>query len=293
MMDGSPSHLGTRHASTSAAVAIERHQCPPSATVSSCRYLGTPVGPGDGSCLRLPARHSDRRLSGGRKGTLQASADLPSAPGRAENSTFEAAAVAYHKAKYSERFRYVHDGEKLRSAMEAHYREQSDPGTIRSATVDQVQRLKADRALVFLTVKGNADGQDWTNHLAAAVREKDGACLVDWPATVGMNPVSMRTCRAAKPAGEVVFRVVAEISDYYNFQYIDAKGTHYSGKLEVQNERTGVQGYAKKGSDVGKDLIRLLQDGKPHQITVGVYWNGDGPDAVQITRLVSEDWFAE
>ena len=77
---------------------------------------------------------------------------------------------------------------------------------------------------------------------------------------------------ANMPTKPVVITAMAILIDYYNYGYLDAKPTHFSIDLKNQGNNYGT-GYIARKSAGGKALFNALQDGRPHQVTVAVFYD--------------------
>jgi hypothetical protein len=197
----------------------------------------------------------------------------------------ETVAEAYLVADFGERFRHVQDGAKLREEMGKYY-ESFGENKVRKPRVLRTEKVTANSVVVVFSVPGE-EGEPYRIY----VRKAGESWLVDWPATVGKNPISLKTFRADPPKDPVTLRVVAQLSDYYNYEYADGKDSYYSVELE---DRAGdrIHGYAPKDKDLGKKIFKLLQDGKKHEITVEVQAGSTGSIA-HILALASQTWFLE
>jgi len=195
---------------------------------------------------------------------------------------------SYLKAPDSERYKYVQNGDSPKDQMAAYYAQWNFPA-VESVKIDNIAELKPGAAVVTVTTKQG----EITTIGACYVKQTGDHWLVDWPASNGYNPMPLKTFKStAAPRQTATFRVVAQIADYYNYQYMDARPAYYSIQLDDQmGER--VAGYVEKSSKIGQELYDLLRDANGHPITLTVQWNGPLGENVDIVGLVSKTWFVD
>jgi hypothetical protein len=120
----------------------------------------------------------------------------------------------------------------------------------------------------------------------------DTAPKIDWRCSAGYNPVPLKTFKATyekeKPSR---FRVYAELSDYYNYEFGGAKNKMYSVKLSDERGEN-IAGYVEKETDLGKQLFELLKDGKSHAVVLELTYKkrSQASGVVNITNMVGKRW---
>jgi hypothetical protein len=131
------------------------------------------------------------------------------------------------------------------------------------------------------------------------VRSTSSGPKIDWPASTGYNPMTLRAFAAERPQRAIEFRVVCELTDYYNFAYVNARATHYAVKLLEENPYQQMHGYVLKSSPDGQRIYKLLQSGKPVNLMLELQlirpdgnWitDNDGGGICAINRLVRTAW---
>jgi hypothetical protein len=186
---------------------------------------------------------------------------------------------------YAERGKYVTDPDEYNAGYEALYRDRDQPVDPKVKIVSVKAGSKPD----YLRVRSQIlpDPQLFDLYVVKVGKEYK----LDWGATVGFSPVGYKAF-AAGSDDTATFRVVAELSDYFNYHYTNAKPTHHSVSLVEQfGERFGsFNGYARKDSEAGRKLYALVKDGQKHQIIVTVRKSGRETSVVEITDFVSATW---
>lgn len=195
----------------------------------------------------------------------------------------------YLKTPFDQRYKYVVNGESLRPQMADKYKDSVfDPNDI---NIDKSVHLIGDSKANFIFLYPDKGKQaSWVMYL----RKNNGKWLIDWSASQGLNPISVKIFEATTPSEAYTLRVIAEISDYYNCQYIDSRSTHYSIKLSDPTNGNGdFTGYVEKESQLGHAIFDIVKDGKAHRITVRIECHCNSGDIVDITKLVSDTWFID
>ena len=113
---------------------------------------------------------------------------------------------------------------------------------------------------------------------------------IDWEPSVGYNDMSWNGFAGLRPTEPMTFRVNAQISSTYIFEFGEAGATHYSVNMA---EGHFMFGYVKKNSRLGRRLFGILKDGERHHLTLKLRFLPERQQincAVVIDDLVSEDW---
>ncbi len=211
-------------------------------------------------------------------------------PGASTETVIQQLFQSYLEADLGERYKYVHDGSKLKHQMAVFFAETLPPvrPKVDLVKIDDIEQAKDSASIVTATIKQVGSGR----RVKCYVRKVESQWLVDWPATVGLNSITLKAFKATAPNQRTTLRVAAQLDDYFNYQYTDAKPTHFSIKLK-DYRGDYIHGYVQKGSKLGKYLYELLQDGTGHQITVAVQCTGIEASVVDIVDLVSKNWFID
>ena len=92
-----------------------------------------------------------------------------------------------------------------------------------------------------------------------------------------VDKMPVEVFRAVTPTKPVLFSVTAQLSDYYNYDFLEARKDYWSIHLETAGKSLGY-GFIRKASDKGKSLFDLLKDGNPHSLIVAVKYGPDGEE---------------
>jgi hypothetical protein len=191
---------------------------------------------------------------------------------------------------------YVMEPDKIRPLMEAFIR--NNKGSTVVAVSTRFLGKRKEPVEWFLV---RAKGETALSILGSAdfpIRRTPQGYKIDWEAFVGYNSTPLKTFMIQRPKEPATFRVIGELADYYNYDFGDSKGTHYSIRLSQNNPSQSVHGYITKSSPGGKQLAQLLQDGRPHNLTVELQHTGPFGEPIEqastrtvtITRLVGGSW---
>ena len=129
------------------------------------------------------------------------------------------------------------------------------------------------------------------------LKKTDDGYKIDWMASVGFNTISPASFRATKPLAPVRFRAIANLADYYNFDFFGRQDVFWSVRLEDTNRTDIGHGYVRKDGPDGYKLFQCLKDGQGHRVVVDLHytpWSED-PSVFMISRVVATDswWYPE
>ena len=118
-----------------------------------------------------------------------------------------------------------------------------------------------------------------------------GQWKIDWKCSVGYSAMSLAEYKATQPTKALVFRLLGTLDDYYNFEFRDAKKTHYSVNLRSREGGT-IHGYMLKTAKTAESLFTALKDGEEHHINVELRYREGSQDSsvTEITRFVGDSW---
>ncbi len=130
-----------------------------------------------------------------------------------------------------------------------------------------------------------------SNDLFYVLRKIGSEWKIDWKCSVAYSPMSLAEFKATQPAKPSLFRMLATLDDYYNFDFANAKKTHFSVNLRTPTGEGDIHGYLAKSAKDAQQLLATLKDGKEHHIIVELRYppNANSSNA-EITRFVTEYW---
>lgn len=196
--------------------------------------------------------------------------------------------------KCADRVQYALSPEKNRAAINERYADKKSCKTAFEA-IDATDCLSPTdgrcSAKVTFGKRKNAFGREYddVNWYCIAL---DGMPKIDWRCSVGYNPTPLKTFKATYEIGKSArFRLLAEISDYYNYEYSHAKAKVYSLALK-DDDNESIAGYVDKDSDLGKNLFDSLKDGKSHAVVLELTYRKGSQSAsiVTITNMFGHKW---
>lgn len=123
------------------------------------------------------------------------------------------------------------------------------------------------------------------------IKKTPDGLKIDWRSSMGYNPVSLPAFMAQRTTTPRLFRLWAELQNYYNFEYSNAERTHVSVNLR-DKEGKSIAGYIRRDAPTAPALLDILKDGKRHAVILELQYMPDSRDAsvVEIRRFVSNYW---
>ena len=210
------------------------------------------------------------------------------------DAAIKALITTYLATPLDQKFKYVVDGEQLRTVMAQYYAQFQKPGAVITTTINSITYISDSAAIADTIAVTNNARKTTDNLLSVYVRKHDNIWLIDWRANSGWNPIRLKVFNATTPSDEFTFRVFAELSASYYGPYSHSQDTHYSIRLkDTSAELAFVQGYANKTTRAGEKLFDILKDGNAHRITVLIQCNDRQSGTVDILDVVSDTWFID
>lgn len=197
----------------------------------------------------------------------------------------ETLTVSYYLAPIQDRRRFIAPTVNLEDHWSQYYNDRTPLARATSVTVDDVRTLTNGVRRVYASVVRDSKKRSQECY----VKNVRGKWLVDWEATVGFNPISLRTFKANVSQSEPTVRVWIQISDYYNFEYRNKEKSHFSFELTDVNGET-LNGFILKDSTAGKRLLEITKDGEAHEVAVTIKRTGRDGSVAEITSLASLSW---
>lgn len=189
----------------------------------------------------------------------------------------------YACKKWEDRLEYVLNGNEIKQYMKEYYANSYKASAISKKDVYvQGSGFKPNEVFTVLVY----DRKFYCKRL------NDGF-KIDWMASAGYNPVSLRTFEANLSTQPTEFRVTAKIGAYYNYKYSNAQNTQWSVLVDDGDRRPYC--YVDKNSTAGKKLYEIIKDGKEHDVILEIKTEiensyGSTIGHFIITKVVSEGW---
>jgi hypothetical protein len=208
----------------------------------------------------------------------------PTSTVASDRREIEALVTSYYLAPVQDRERFIAPATDLKDHMAQYYKERTPLAPATAVTVDDIRIVANNVRRVYATVeRGSAKKSN-----ECYLKLLRGKWLVDWEATVGFNPISLRTFKADAATGEATVRV----SDYYNFQYRNKEKSHYSFAMTDVNSEN-LNGYVPRDSATAEQLFEITKDGAAHEVAAVIKRTGREGSVAEITSLASQSWVIE
>lgn len=211
--------------------------------------------------------------------------DFSTSPKNEEDSIIFLIQSYYACKKWEERLVYVLHPETVKHSMKDYYTDNYKSSTI---TKDEIS-IQGSHYKVNETFKVGL--RDYIIYC----KKTSKGFKIDWEAYTGYNPISLRTFKANLSTQPTEFRVSATIGTYYNYNYRDAKNTHWN--VNISNNGESISGcYISKSSVLGQKLYEILKDGKEHMLIVEIKIDSsvdDSGNIAIITNVIKEGWSKE
>jgi len=130
----------------------------------------------------------------------------------------------------------------------------------------------------------------WENVIYYLQKTKNGY-KIDWESSIGYNKITATEFKLTKPIKPVRIRVLAELVDYYNFEFANASDTMYSILMRDKDGFTYGHGYVSKDSKTGSKIFKALKNGGGHYMVFDIRSLENGRDGSHflVEDLVSVD----
>jgi len=119
------------------------------------------------------------------------------------------------------------------------------------------------------------------------IRKISNSYKLDWEATVGFNNIPISIFKANISKTSTRFRAKCNVIGYYNWDFRDAKDTHWSIASVI--EKGGANCFVSKSSADGQKLYEILKDGKEHDLIIEIKYSNDDNTCI-ITKFIQEGW---
>lgn len=191
---------------------------------------------------------------------------------------------AYLNTPYAERHRFTTKGEALADTMRRYY---GDAMLTQISRVTVISKRRIDRRHWKVNARVEAAGERAFRDYYLRVEGR--SVLVDWEASVGFWSKPVKTYLALGTAEQITARVTAELGTYYNGDFSGKERQYQNVRLRtIDGEH--LHGYVRRFDPVYKELMTILSDGNPHDLTLGIANVNDDTDQPLIGTLLSRSW---
>ena len=194
------------------------------------------------------------------------------------------------------RLEVVKNKEKIRQLAYAHYK---DMGPLKRSYLHIVEDGRKAKNIgdwesikVVFEIGKNKLGNDVEDSTSYEVQKTKDGFLIDWPASIGLNPMTLVAFKAQRPKETLKFRLFGKLSDYYSPE-------SYLIGLAEKDTNESIVGLVEKNSKSGKELFSVLKDGELHPLILNVRFfsmkaaGKISMDLVQIKDFVKEGFDQE
>lgn len=195
-----------------------------------------------------------------------------------------------------ERLEFVRDSEKMRPLMEKWYADNPEEATKEWPDAEILLRKKIidqERYFVVLAVEFIGVGQ----RVMAIEQLEGGEMKLDWPTTVGYQPVPIEHFKAERPTEPVKFWVKLKPSEYYNFGYSD-KEQYQAFELSYPGREFKLVGYVDRSKEWATEIIEVVDNGEAPSLIVELKYPEPelgqlsvDESQVEIVSVISQSWW--
>jgi len=195
----------------------------------------------------------------------------------------------WRSSKWEEKSAFVVDAPRVVSFMRDYYEKQKNPDPI-VGDLKQQAHFKLNHTEVLLyTFSGPRVGGTVD---MAMVAQPDGTFLIDWESFVGSSDIGWSDFKKQRPAEPKLFRVFANLDDYYSYEFEDAK-KYLCLHLASPDGFYFIKGYCERGSTIEHLLSDLFASGPSRRaLTLRLAFpeNAKSDHCVRITGVVANRW---
>jgi len=198
---------------------------------------------------------------------------------------------------WEERLKYVRKPEVVKPLMQTYYEKTDLVGGKEFLRLEFEKNFKVEEMKTGEWVNIRVVFREGKNGFGATIQDSNWYALqltksgykIDWEASVVYNPMTFKAMEAQKPSEPQKFRVLAELANYYNWEFSGGEKYFYSIKLAEPNTSEHLTGYLKRDSPDGQRIYELLKDGQEHPIIVKIRY----PISTRSVRIVIIDEFLQ
>ena len=213
-------------------------------------------------------------------------ADFVTIPKNEEDSIIYLIQSYYSCKKWEDRLAFILKPENVKSSMKGYYTDKYKSSTVTKDKISIQGSGYKINELFKVVISG---------YTILYCKKTNDGFKIDWEASAGFNPISMKTFKANLSTHPTEFRVNATIGTSYHSNYRDAMNTHWNVLIEDKEGNT-IRGYIGKSSAEGKKLYEILKDGKKNELIlelkIDATENKSGGTAI-ITKVIKDGWSKE
>jgi len=190
----------------------------------------------------------------------------------------------YLNTPFQGREQFTTKGDALKDTMCKFYGEEMQVA-VGKVTVISMQPVIKDYWKTHVRIR-NAKGEGYRDYY---VRILGRDVKLDWEASVGYWSMPVKTYLACGTDESIVARVIAELDNAYYGWARDRVRNVQSVSLR-DKEGLHLNGYVIRHQPAHKEIMEILSDGKPHNITVTLYNQNDDTGYPVIEEVLSRSW---
>lgn len=171
---------------------------------------------------------------------------------------------------YDDRLNYILDPERIRPLRDEQNvgRTAWEKPVYKIVTKKEPQNIKEGEFVKIETSFKGSDNQ-WDNAVYYLLKTKNGY-KIDWESSTGYNKISAAEFIATKLIEPVRVRVLAQLTDYYNYEFGRAQDEMYSVALVDNDQFRYGHGYVSKTTESGKKIFKALKNGAFHYMVFDI-----------------------
>lgn len=195
---------------------------------------------------------------------------------------------------WEERLDYVLIRSSTKEAMHEHYKYKSVTNFVFANLEIQIAKREFEiqnESYIKALAQWDTNDSNKSSQLYRLKKTPNG-WKIDWEGSLGWSEMSLRAFRSKMVEEEVLFRVYAQLSTYYNYDFSHTEREYYSIKITTVDEEIPFPVYFDKRHPDAEYLFKILEDGKWHPITIKTKFTSEmeSNSNALMTELVSESW---
>lgn len=236
-------------------------------------------------CLLASTVYSDEMVTtkSGKKINLKDDGTWALVETKAANSSNADSAIAVVDAylsvdEYDDRLKYILDPERIRPLRDEQNvgRSAYQKPTYKIVTKKEPQNIKVGE---WVKVEASIKREDnqWKNVIYYLNKTNSGY-KIDWESSTGYNKISATEFQATKPTAPVRVRVLAQLDNYYNYEFMRSQTTMHSVSMVDNDQFQYGHGYIRKNSEIGEKVFKALKNGGWHYMVFDIKSLENGRD---------------